>query len=134
MKKDIPELVVEGIAIAVIKETNDLNEPVYNTYLINFKDEKIEGVLVTSTGYGEINGEKVNTSTLRHFLDEVEGLSFCKIEPIMDNVFGINNEYWLSFYVDKIMYDKKYVFLAESIIDINFTMIPLINKMGVMIM
>jgi hypothetical protein len=52
----------------------------------------------------------------------------------MDNVFGINNEYWLSFYVDKIMYDKKYVFLAESIIDVNFTMIPLINKMGVMIM
>jgi hypothetical protein len=133
MIKDIPELIVENVAIAVVREKNELDETVWNSYLINLKDQKIEGVLVTSTGYGELNQEKVKTSTLRHFLDEVEPHSFVKIEPIIEEVFGINNEYWLSFYINKIMYDKRYVFLAESITEANFTTIPLINKKGVMI-
>ncbi len=133
MIKDIPELIVENVAIAVVREKNELDETVWNSYLINLKDQKIEGVLVTSTGYGELNDEKVKTSTLRHFLDEVEPKSFVKIEPIIEEVFGINNEYWLSFYFNKTMYDKRYVFLAESITEANFTTIPLINKKGVMI-
>ena len=134
MIKDIPELRVEDIAIAIVPELNELNETVWNSYLINLKEEKIEGVLVTSTGYGELNTENVKTSTLRHFLDVVEPLSFVKIEPIIEEVFGINNEYWLSFYLNNVMYDKKYVFLAESIIEKNFTQIPFMNKKGVMIL
>jgi hypothetical protein len=133
MIKDIPELIVENVAIAIVREKNELDETVWNSYLLNLKDQKIEGVLVTSTGYGELNEEKVKTSTLRHFLDEVEPKSFVKIEPIIEEVFGINNEYWLSFYFNKTMYDKRYVFLAESITEANFTNIPLINKKGVMI-
>jgi hypothetical protein len=133
MIKDIPELIVENVAIAIVREKNELDETVWNSYLLNLKDQKIEGVLVTSTGYGELNEEKVKTSTLRHFLDEVESKSFVKIEPIIEEVFGINNEYWLSFYFNKTMYDKRYVFLAESITESNFTNIPLINKKGVMI-
>jgi hypothetical protein len=80
----------------------------------------------------ELN-EKVKTSTLRHVLDVVEPHSFCKIEPIMEDVFGVNNEYWVSFYLNNIMYDKRYVFLAESINESNFTLVPEINRMGVMI-
>jgi hypothetical protein len=133
MIKDIPELKVENIAIAVVQEKNELEETVWNSYLINLKEEQIEGVLVTSTGYGELNEEKVRTSTLRHFLDEVAPKSFVKIEPIIEEVFGINNEYWLSFYLNKTMYDKRYVFLAESITEANFTTIPIMNKKGVMI-
>ena len=133
MIKDIPELIVENVAIAIVREKNELDETVWNSYLLNLKEKKIEGVLVTSTGYGELNEEKVRTSTLRHFLDEVEPKSFVKIEPIIEEVFGINNEYWLSFYFNKTMYDKRYVFLAESITEANFTTIPLINKKGVMI-
>lgn len=133
MIKDIPLLVVENVAVAIIREKNELNETVWNSYLINMKDEKLEGVLVTSTGYGQINEENVKTSTLRHFLDEVEPKSYVKIEPIVEEVFGVNNEYWLSFYLNNKMYDKRYVFLAESISESNFTNVPIINKKGVMI-
>lgn len=133
MIKDIPQLVVENVAVAIIREKNELNETVWNSYLINMKDEKLEGVLVTSTGYGQINEERVKTSTLRHFLDEVEPKSYVKIEPIVEEVFGVNNEYWLSFYLNNKMYDKRYVFLAESISESNFTTVPIINKKGVMI-
>lgn len=31
------------------------------------------------------------------------------------------------------MYDKKYVFVPESVKEENFTLVPLINKRGVMI-
>ena len=39
----------------------------------------------------------------------------------------------ISFYLGKDMYDKKYVFLPESITEENLTLIPVLNKQGVMI-
>jgi hypothetical protein len=133
MKKDIQPPVVENIVVAIVKETNEFLETVHNVYIVNLRKEAIEGVLVSSKGYGELNGEIRRTSTLRHFLDVVPANSFTKIEPIMDNLFGLSNEYWVSFYVNKVMYDKKYIFLPESIKDSNMVNIPLINKRGVMI-
>lgn len=133
MKKDIHPPIVEDIALAVVKEQNELAEDVWNVYMLNLKNELIEGVLVTSKGYGQYNGEDVKTSTLRHFLDEIPAKGYAKIEPIMENLFGLTNEYWVSFYLHKVMYDKKYIFLAESIREENFIPIPLIGKKGVMI-
>ena len=133
MKKDIIPPPVENIAVAVVREVNDLNELEWNVYLVNLKKEKIEGVLVSSHGYGTINEEIVKTSTLRHFLDELGPKSFVKFEPIMEKLFGLNNEYWVSFFINKVMYDKKYIFLPETIKEENFILIPYINKKGVMI-
>ncbi len=133
MIKDIPELIVEDVALAIVKEENELGETIWNSYLINFKKDKLQAVLVTSTGYGYVNEEKVNTSTLRHFLDEVAPSSFVKIEPIIEDVFGLNNEYWVSFFLHNNLYDKKFIFLAETILEENLIHIPVINKRGVMI-
>lgn len=133
MKKDIIPPVVEDVAVAIIREQNEKNETEWNVYLINLKKQDIEGVLVTSKGYGAYNDEEVKTSTLRHFLDVVPANTFKKIEPIVESVFGLNNEFWLSFYLNKVMYDKKYIFLPETIIEENFTLVPVINKKGVMI-
>ena len=133
MKKDIVYPVVEDIALAVVKEENLLAQPEWTVFLINLKNETIEGVLVSSKGYGNINGEDLKTSTLRHFLDIVPAKSYAKVEQIMDNLFGLNNEYWVSFYLHKVIYDKKYIFLPETIKEENFINIPLLNKRGVMI-
>jgi len=134
MKKDIPEYIVENIAVAIVKEEDETAGNMWNVYLLNLKKEQIEGVLVTSTGYGTINDEATKTSTLRHFLDIMPANSFSKIEPIMENVFGLNNEYWVSFYINKTMYDKKYIFLPDSIRKEHLVKIPLINKKGILIM
>jgi hypothetical protein len=133
MLKDINPPKVENISVAIIKEVNEINQVIWNVYLLNLGDDFIEGVLVTSKGYGEKDGRKLETTTLRHFLDEIKGNSFKKIEPIMEDVFGLTNEYWVSFYRDSVMYDKKYIFLAESLIADNLINVPLINKQGVMI-
>ncbi len=133
MKKDINPPVVKDIAVAVVYEQNDLAEMEWNVYLINFKKEKIEGVLITSQGYGIYNNDDVKTSSLRHFLDEVEAESFKKIEPLLETLFGLSNEYWVSFYIKNVIYDKKYIFLPETIVQENLVLIPIINKKGVII-
>lgn len=133
MKKDITPPLVTDIAVAIVNEKNEDDELVWTAYLVNLKDEAIEGVLVTTVGYGDMNEKPVKTSTLRHFLDEIPPNSFKKIEPVMEAVFGLNNEFWVSFYLEKVMYDKKYIFLPETIKEEHYTLIPVIGKRGVMI-
>lgn len=133
MKKDISPPEVKDIAVAIVKEQNEHGEMEWNVYLVNLRTQDIEGVLVSSMGYGMYKEEEVKTSTLRHFLDVVKSKSFTKIEPILETVFGLNNEFWVSFFVDSVMYDKKYIFLPETIKEENFVLIPYLNKKGVMI-
>ncbi len=133
MLKDIPKHTVEEVAIAIVQEENELGEKIWSSYLINLKDTQIDGVLVSTKGYGNYEGQDVKTSMLRHFLDTVPSRSFSKIEPIIENLFGLNNEFWVSFYYQGNMYDKKYIFLPESIKEDYFINVPLINKKGVMI-
>ncbi|MCG3166078.1 MAG: hypothetical protein POELPBGB_01854 [Bacteroidia bacterium] len=133
MKKDIEYPEVEDIAVAVVKEKNDAGEENWYAYFINLKPIEVQNVLVSSRGYGVIDGEEIKTTTLRHFLEDIPPMSAMKIELIMENVFGLNNEYWVSFYVGKTIYDKKYIFLPESIIKENFIHIPILETEGVMI-
>lgn len=133
MKKDLPENIVEDISIAIVLESESADSKVWNVYLINEKNVPLSNVFVTSKGYGQQDGKEVKTSTLRHFIGDVEANSFLKIEAIDTQVFGLTNEYWLSYYIDKTIYDKKYIFLPESIVDENMSKVPLVNKPGVII-
>src|ERR1700748_2710093 len=133
MIKDLPENIVKDIAIAVALEGESVESKTWYVYLINLKNEPIENVLVTSKGYGERDGEQVKTSTLRHMFPKVEPNASVLIEPIDEQTFGLNNEYWLSYYIGTNIYDKKFIFLPESIVEMNFIRLPLINKPGVMI-
>ena len=132
MKKDFEIPPVENVAVAIVKEPNR-DDDEWGVYLINLKNEPLRNVFVTSTGYGELNGEKRRTSTLRHYFETVAPDTAIKVEPIMDFTFGLSNEYWVSFYAGEQIYDKQYVFLPESIRPANFTTIPLLERKGVMI-
>ncbi|MET4083393.1 hypothetical protein ABIB40_003364 [Pedobacter sp. UYP30] len=133
MKADLPENKVEEIAVAVVLmgETPEVKN--WSVYLINLKNIDISNVLISSKGYGDKNGKPVTTSVLRHFLGDMKSQSFGAIEAIDTEVFGLTNEYWLSYYIDGTIYDKKFIFLPESIVDENLIKIPLVNKPGVMI-
>jgi hypothetical protein len=133
MKRDIVHPKVEGVAMAVVPELDPDGTTAWYVYLINQKDVALETVLVSSRGYGEIGGEERSTSEMRHFLERLEPRSFAKIERIMEDVFPLSNQYWLSFYIDGVIHDKKYIFLPESILEENFTALPLMDRRGVMI-
>ncbi len=134
MKKDIREPKVEDIAIAAVPlENEETKEPEWYIFLINKKDAPITNVLVSSKGYGEVNQKKVETSVLRHHVKVIPAQGFAKIEPIMPELFAISNQYWVSFYIGAQIFDKKYVFVAESIQESNFTEVPIIGKKGVLL-
>ena len=134
MRKDIDDPRVEGVAMAVVPEKDDAGEEAWYVYLINLREETLENVLVSSRGYGELAGEARRTSELRHFLEKLEPRSWARIERIMEDVFGLSNQYWLSFYLDGQIHDKKYIFLPESIQEEHFTDLPLMDRRGVMIL
>lgn len=133
MLKDLPTNEVNNIGIAVVLEEESPTGKSWGVYLINMKDQDLQQVLVSSKGYGLQNTEKINTSVLRHALGELEAGDFKLIEPLMEELFVLNNEYLLSFYLEGVLYDKKYVFVPESIVESNFIRVPIINKPGVMI-
>lgn len=131
MMKDIPNFRVKDLAIAIVPRHED--DELWDVYIINFKEAAIGSVFVNSRGYGEMDGEKIRTTTLRHFFEEINGNGMEQIEPIQMELFELTNEYWVSFMYDGHMYDKKYVFVKGSIDEMNFTTIPHLERKGVMI-
>ncbi len=135
MRDELKGPKVENVAVAVVLEKEDKIAPSYYVYLINLRDDIMEGIIITSKGYGENanTGERVKTSTLRHCLEILLPNEAARLEPIMEDVFGLANEYWVSFWIDGVMYDKKFVFLPETINPEKMTTISLLGKKGVMI-
>ena len=132
MKKDIDFAPVEGVAIAIATEQNDLGQEVWNVYLINSNAYYLDNVLVASKGYGNYEGQEIKTSVLRHMFERVEAKSFVKVEPIDPAIFHIYNEFWVSYYIGTRILDKKFIFVPESIVEANLIDISLLNKRGVL--
>jgi hypothetical protein len=131
MKKDIDIPQVHNVTLAVVKEgIAGLEE--WKVYLINNNDFPIENTLVASQGYGEREGEKQKTSTLRHFLETVPAKGSALIEPIDPGVFHLNNEYWVSYYIGTQIYDKRFVFVPDTICEENLIFIKELEKEGVL--
>ncbi len=133
MKKDLPENIVEGVAIAVVLEDENIEARSWKVYVLNLRESQIQNVFISSKGYGTLNGEQVKTSVFRHFIGNLDSQKFAAIELIDEKLFAINNEFWLSYYINGEIFDKKYIFLTESVSESNFIRIPYINKPGVMI-
>ena len=133
MKKDILHPLVEGISIAVVLESENPEGRNWKVYLLNQRNEAIDTVLIAARGYGTLQGKEVKTSTLRHALGTVAAQSAVVVELIDEAVFGLANEYWVSYYIHNNLFDKKFVFMPESIVDSNLIRIPVVNKPGVLI-
>jgi len=122
----------EGVSIAIVPDGVE-NDREWNVYVVNTKNEEIKNVMITSNGYGEINNKKMQTSTLRWYFEKMAASSFAMVEPIMEEVFGLSNEYWVSYFANNVLYDKKFIFLPESIQEGNLITIPVIQKKGILI-
>lgn len=134
MIKDIERPKVEDIAIAAVPEKNEESgADEWYIYLMNKKTVGINNVLISSRGYGKSDDREVKTSELRHYVEELPAHSYVKVEPIMEELFALNNQYWVSFYIDGKIFDKKYIFLPETIREANLTEIAMMGKKGVML-
>lgn len=132
MKKDIETPEVKNVTLAVTREKNMLNQSEWKVYLINKNSFPIENTLVASSGYGQKEGETQRTSTLRHFLETVPANEMVMVEPLDEKLFHLNNEYWVSYYIGTQIYDRRFVFVPDSICEANLTFIKELDKEGVL--
>ena len=91
-----PELLgpkVEGISLALVALSIEGGDPEYVVYLLSNREDIIEGIIVTSTGYGQdsISGQEIKTSTLRKGIEVMLPSEAARIEPIMPELFSLNN-------------------------------------------
>ena len=136
MKQDISFDPVEGVSIAVVPDSaaSSAGEPViWQVYLLNHNAFPLRNVIVNANGYGQrADGEQVRTSTLRYLFEEVPPRSAVPVEPIESGLFHLNNQYWVSYYHGPQIFDKKFIFVPDSIVPDNFTHITLLNSVGVL--
>lgn len=135
MRDELKGPKADNVGIAVVETINHENEKEYNVYLLNLREDIMEGIIIASKGYGTnpTTGEKLKTSTLRHSLEVLLPNEAAKVEPIMPEVFGLANEFWVSFWINDDMYDKKFVFVPGSIAEDNMKEIPVLGERGVLI-
>jgi hypothetical protein len=134
MKKDIVFPTVEGIRVAVVCKDTTAATPEWAVYLLNTNSFDVDNVMVVSRGYSEKEQkqEQQRTSVLRQYLGTVASGQHMQIELIDPSVFHLFNEYWVSYYVNGQIYDKKFIFVPESIIDENLVYIPQLELKGIL--
>jgi hypothetical protein len=132
MKEDIPFYPVQNVMLAVVRQKNELDSFEWHVYLINKNEKPLENAMVTSKGYGEKDGQKQETSVLRHLIGTVPANDSAKIEPIDPALFHLFNEFWVSYYIDDQVYDKKFVFVPGSLSEANLIWIKQLKMEGVL--
>lgn len=137
MKKDIPFLPVEGVKVAIARQQTEGSEVEWRVFLLNQNDVPLTNVFVTSKGYGPQadslpDDEPTKTSTLRHLFAQVEPQGFVIVERIDPSVFHLYSEYWVSYYINDQIYDKKFIFVPESITEQNLMAIEPLGMEGVL--
>ena len=127
MRKDINFSPVKNVHVVIGKDDEG-----WKVFLINRTKDKLENVMVTSRGYGETKTEKQETCTLRHIIPYIDPGEYALIEPIDESVFHLNNEYWVSYFVDGQVFDKKFIFVPDSILEENLIFIEELEMKGIL--
>ena len=137
MKQDISFDPVEGVSVAIIPADDAAlmpeGQPIWQVYLLNHNAFPLQNVIVNANGYGQrADGEPVRTSTLRYLFEELPPRTAVPVEALDPALFHLNNQYWVSYYRGTQIFDKKYIFVPDSIVADNFTHIALLDRVGVL--
>ncbi|WP_375325779.1 hypothetical protein [Flagellimonas sp. GZD32] len=129
MKKDIEIPVAKDVHIAVIREWNEefLSKD-WNAYLINNRTDAIEMAIVVSKGF---DGD-TKTSTMRHGIGTIEPKSYRKVELLQEDVLALNNEFFVTFFAENKLFEKRFLFPKHSISEESLITVPIIEKEGIL--
>lgn len=129
MKKDIEIPIVKDIHVALILEWNDeFKNNEWNAYLLNDGPTRIDLVFVVSKGYHK----DIKTATMRHSMEALESKSFQKIEFVQDEVLKLNNEFFVTYYLEGVLFEKRFLFKKDSVRKEALTQIPLLHQRGIL--
>jgi hypothetical protein len=134
MKSDIKIPEVENVFLAAVQEwSDDFMEKVWYVYLVNDSDFNIDSVMVVSKAFGTLEGEMKKTSLLRHAFPRIPAVSVVKIEMLETSVLRLNNEFMVTYFIGNTLYDKKFIFRAQTITPDYVEEVPILFVDGVIV-
>ncbi len=129
MKKDIDIPKVKDVYVAAVFELNeDYNTHDWNIYIINANKTPIETVLVIAQGYTE----NKMTAAMRKTVKIIPAKGFAKIEYIDQSVFGLDNFFTITYFLENKMYDKRFEFPRNTIREDEMATIPVMPQKGIL--
>lgn len=134
MKSDIKTPEVENVFVAAVQEwSDDFMEKVWYVYLVNDSDFVLDSVMVVSKAFGTLDGEMKKTSLLRHAFVQIPAVSVVKVEMVEQSVLRLNNEFMVTYFIGSTLYDKKFIFKAQSITPDYVEEVPILFVDGVIV-
>ncbi|MDE1205299.1 hypothetical protein [Tenacibaculum larymnensis] len=128
MKKDIEIPKVTGVEIAVVLETNEIdNKEDWNVYILNKKDVDLEMVVIVSQGFSDTK----TTSVFRRKIDKLPANSYQKFELMKPELFDLDNRFQVTFFENNRLHDKTFIFQAETIQEGFLRDIEFLGKRGI---
>ncbi|MGG6229521.1 hypothetical protein [Tenacibaculum ascidiaceicola] len=128
MKKDIEIPKVTGVEIAVVLETNEIdNKEDWNVYILNKKDVDLEMVVIVSQGFSDTK----TTSVFRRKIDKLPANSYQKFELMQPELFDLDNRFQVTFFENNRLHDKTFIFQAETIQEGFLRDIEFLGKKGI---
>lgn len=120
-----------GVMLAVARKIVDGDQQ-WHAYIINTNDYPLNNLLIVSKGYSAAEEPRKDTSVLRHSIELLMERSYAIIEPLDPAVFDLFNEFWVSFYHENQIYDKKFIFTPDSIREDHLVTIDALELEGVL--
>ena len=134
MKKDILIPEVKNVYVAAVLMTNATGDQQWWIHLINDNTSPLENIMIQSRGYSDLDtnsGQK--TATLRKVIQVLPAKSATKLEPIMPEVFHLFNEYWVTFFQEDTLKDRKFIFGPHTIEDAIKEDLPVLKDKGILV-
>lgn len=132
MKDDIDFPKVDKVGVCAVPDEKK-GMKVWVVHVLNMLPGTITNVLVSTRGYGKKDDQEVKTSQLRHYFEEVKSMDTRQVEIVPQDLEGLNNQFWVSYYYNDQLFDKKFIFLPDSLIEDNMMELPVLKQKGILI-
>jgi hypothetical protein len=134
MKKDILIPEVKNVFVAAVLITDDTGDQQWWIHLINDNTSPLENIMIQSRGYSNLDTKSgVKTATLRKVIKVLPAKSAAKLEPIMPEVFHLFNEYWVTFFEENALKDRKFIFGPHTIEAAFQEDLPVVKDKGILV-
>lgn len=135
MLKDIKFFVGYDVGLGITPEDKGLPSEWWRVHIINLnREKKLLWVLVSAKAEGFLNESYKRTGTLRYCIECLHPATYVKLDTITPQVKMLNNEYFISYWKDDTLYERKLVIPAGFLCsDMMVSRIPVMECSGVFV-
>lgn len=128
MKKDIKIPDSKDVYVAIVLEEHpEYHTKDWNAYIINDGNTAIDTVIIVSKGFSATK----TTAEFRHQVNVLPPKSYAKIEFIEQKLLTINNQFFVTYFKNNTLLEKRFLFKANTIKQTHIKPIPVMSLQGI---